>query len=443
MEFNYFYKENKMNLFDLTTEDVTNYDNLSGIKSNFFKDLIECYQYYKDNKTARSVYDIDTKAKLENIIKKHTGIKVNVSKAYKYFAMMPPDINKNHVLVQSKGLQDYFDNNDIKGNGIKGTVDIKNYKVSGDFSEISIDLYIEPALIFGDYYVRKPLTARELAAITLHEVGHMFSYFSMVYNSFLFNIPMLATLNRITKCKNTDEIKVELKKHNEKETTYTKVDVNELGKKKKEVVMLVLLTNYSNDLKNINKNTSSYDTVNGEYIADKYATRHGAGEDLVKGLEAIYKAYGVKLNQNSKFFTYFIDFGYLILTIAALTQIFTPSIFYSVYLLLFISTCVTNAGDGTYDILPDRYKRIRDDLVLQLKNKDIDPKIGDNIRGQIKVIDDILKKFNYNKSIMGMFFDFIWHYRHKLVTQTEMYREIEALANNRLFLAAYDLKHLK
>ena len=260
----------------------------------------------------------------------------------------------------------------------------------------------------------------------------------------------MATLNRITKCKNSDEIKVELKKHNEENTTYTKVDVDELGKKKQEVVMLVLLTNYSNDLKTINKNTNFYDTVNTEYIADKYATRHGAGKDIVEALEAMYKIYGVKLNQDSRLKILLMDFCMLTLTILAAMGAVGSLIFfsgsnllYSLFALLILSIINTNAGDGTYDILPDRYKRIRDDLVLQLKNKDIDPKIAENVREQIKVIDDILKKFNYNKSIMGMFFDFIWHYRSKLVSQTEMYRELEALANNRLFLAAYDLKHLK
>ena len=325
------------NIFELTKEDISNYDNLSGIKSTFFKELIECYDYYYENKSPRTIYDIDAKAKLENIIKKHTGIKVNVSKGYKCFAMMPPDINKNHVLVQAKGLQDYFKNKNVKNGYIKGNVDIKNYKVSGDFSNIEIELFLEPDLMFG----RNRLTSRQLAAVTLHEVGHMFSYFSMVYHAFLYNIPMMATLNRITKCKNSDEIKVELKKHNEENTTYTKVDVDELGNKKKEVVMLVLLTNYSNDLKTINKNTNFYDTVNTEYIADKYATRHGAGKDIVEALEAMYKVYGVKLNQDNRLKILLMDFCMLTLTIlAAMSAVGSLILFsgsnllYSLYALL-------------------------------------------------------------------------------------------------------------
>ena len=33
------------------------------------------------------------------MIAKHTGINVNISAEHRCFAMMPPDLNKNHTLI--------------------------------------------------------------------------------------------------------------------------------------------------------------------------------------------------------------------------------------------------------------------------------------------------------------------------------------------------------
>lgn len=432
---------------ELSTEVMVNASNWSQVHNGFHDELTSVYQWIQDNLSASSLYrnkeGID---KITACIYKYTGIKVKVSSSSKYFAMVPPDLNKNHVLI-SLAERKFFKNHEVRSrvNELRGFVDIRNFKVSGDFSNVEITLYLDPSLIFGNIVL-----AKELSAITLHEVGHAFSYFALVADAVSTNLPMIALINNITHTEQAEEIEYILKEWNGNDETLIKVDVDELKGKKKEVIVTALLTNHIREVVSATK-TRDYDDVNSEFLADNFTSRLGAGADVIRALDKLYSMYGHRNRGGMGSFLineFYIGFSFaisvLLGTIISILEgkFLTPFVIFYQAILVVISDS-SNTTDGTYDTTVRRYQRIREDMVVMLKDKEIDKAIGNRVRDDIKRIDEILKNYNNYKSVLGRVFDLVLPKHRRRVTQAEFYKELEQLSANNLFLASYDLRSLQ
>lgn len=429
---------------ELSNEVMVNASNWSQVHSGFHDELTSVYQWIQDNLSASSLYrnkeGID---KITACIYKYTGIKVKVSQQYKFFAMMPPDLNKNHVLIDTI-QKPFYSNREVKKatDELRASVDIKNFRVSGSFSNIEVELFLDPDLIF-----RRGFRAAELSAITLHETGHMFSYFALAAEVASVNLPMVTLINQITKTEQDDKIEIILKEWNGRDEVMTKVDVSELKGKKKEVIVTALVTNQIKDTRAI-ANTGDYDGINSEFLADNFTSRLGAGADVVSGLDKIYAIYGHKNRGGfirfalDEFVTVLEASIYVWFGLSTLSTIIGPILFFG-WALSIIAIGTTNANDGTYDTIVRRYQRIREDMVVMLKDKEIDKAIGNRIRDDIKRVDEILKRYSTYKSVIGRLVDLVIPVYRRRVTQAEFYKELEQLSANNLFLASYDLRNLE
>jgi len=432
---------------ELSNEVMINASNWSQVHNGFHDELTSIYQWIQGNLSASSLYrnkeGID---KITACIYKYTGIKVVVNSSSKYFAMIPPDLNKNHVLI-SLTERRYFKNHEVRSrvSELRGSVDIKNFKVSGEFSNIPVTLYLDPYLIFSGV-----LSSRNLSAATLHEIGHAFSYFALVADIVSTNLPMVALINNITNTEQDDEIEYILKEWNGNDEVLTKVDVTELEGKKKETIVTALLTNHIRDTVSAAK-TKDYDLVNTEYVADNFASRLGAGADMVSALDKIYALYGHRNRGGLTSFlfnelwtgaSFIIGVAYNSVVAVLEGNLLMPFILFYKGILAVISE-TTNTTDGTYDTTVRRFQRVREDMVVMLKNKEIDKAIGNRIRDDIKRVEEILKSYNNYKSALGRVFDFVLPKHRRRVTQAEFYKELEQLSANNLFLASYDLRSLQ
>lgn len=440
-----------MKLFELTngSELSTEHTNVSNtnwtkIKSGFHKELTEIYAWIMSTQTRRTLYrDPSVGEKITNCIFKHTGIKSVVDKEYKMFAMMPPDLNKNHPLFGELHRNSHeFSNKEVKksvGN-LKGSVDLKNYRVSGMFSNVVVKLYLDPDWIFS-----KMMTAEEFSAVTIHEVGHMFSYFALCAHTYSINMPLISMVNRISNVKSEEEITIILKEWNGRDEVLTKVDTKELAGKRKEIIVTALVTNHVQDTRSA-MNHGEYDGVNAEFLADNFTARCGAGADVVTGLDKVYAYYG---HRNRGGFATFCLYELLLIMdtitialITAATAIWIVPLLITIPLLIFSLLGFSNSNDLTYDTITTRYKRIREDMVSMLKDKEIDKAVGLRIRNDIRRIDEVLKEYNEYKSLIGRVVDLIVPFLRRSVSQMEFYRELEELGNNDLFIGAYDLRTL-
>ncbi len=436
---------NQLGTPEVSQEVMGNDLNWTKVDSDFFPELIAHFEWIRQYVKPIDLYREPRVAEgFNKIIRKHTGINAVLGDEYDQFATIPPDINKNNILARPE-VRKYYNNGDFRtANGkLKAMVDLKNYRVSGDFSKIPVKLFISPMFI---YHRDLGMSNENLAAAVLHEVGHMFTFFVASVYTFTTVMPMLGIANRIMKTNTTEELTYVLERWNEEPTTLTKVDVEDLANKKKETIVTAIVSNYTRDSKSIAKH-NEYDYINAEYLADKFATRFGGGAHIVSMLDKVYTYVGARSKST---LTGFIFIEILLASFAAvyvLPYAIAGEILCSIlagmgFVALLYTMGISNVSDGTYDTEVNRYKRIREDLVSMLKDKKIDRAIGDRIRLDIKRIDNILKTYNDYKSVFGYIMDFIIPSRRRINVQSEFYRQLESLGNNDLFIHAYDLRNL-
>lgn len=428
--------------FVLSNEAMVNESNWKMVKSGFHEDLTLAIEYCRANTNRKTFYKSqEAKDKITNVIKKYTGMSVRISSEYGSFAMMPPDVNKNHTLVDG-WQREYYNNKELKRfrGKMKSMVDIKEFRVSGDFANVTISLFIDPHLFFNDQL----FTSAQISAILLHEVGHMFSYFALSADTYSINIPLLGTLNRLAKTESTEQIEIILKEHNTLDTTLTKVSPSELSKKDKKVIVTAIISNQIQDTTTIMKHRD-YEEVNTESLADKFAVRCGAGADLAMALDILMQLHGSRYRSMFNLVLFELNLVFILIMLGFLTAttgIFILPMFIYVPIFFGVLNAASNAGDGTYDKEINRFTRMREDMISMLKNPDINESVTRRIRYDIQVVDSVLKNYRDNKSLIGLMVDLILPSKRRLMSQTEMYRELENLSANDLFVAAYDLKNL-
>lgn len=436
---------NNLGSIDVSHEVMGGEGNWTKINSDFFPEVVAHFEWIRQNVNLSDLYKNKEVANgFNRIIKKHTGINAVLSDEYTEFATIPADVNRNNILMDPSHRK-YFTNEDLaKSSGqLRSMVDMKNYRISGDFSNIPVKLFISPDFIYSKSL---EMSSEELAAAVLHEVGHMFTYFVSSVYTFTTVMPMLSMVNRIMKTDNHDELTLILKEWNNEDSTLTKVDVEELSSKRKEIIVTALISNYVRDVKYLVKH-SEYDQINSEYLADKFAARFGAGAYVASMLDKIYTYVGHRSKSSLVGFIFVEIMIGLVGTIQILAPILSGEIVLAIisagiYIMSLQAGGITNVSDGTYDTITNRYKRIREDLVSMLKDKKIDRAIGNRIRLDIKKIDEVLKTYHNYKSFFGGILDFIIPSQRRIGTQTEFYRQLESLGNNDLFVHAYDLRNL-
>ena len=426
-----------MKLFDLEiSNEMVNESNVHLYTSDLMKDLSAAYRYLRDKDNVRTVYSDTVGLKMiTDAIFKHTSIKMEIVKNAPLFAMMPPDLNRNHVLLkEAHEIKGYYSAGEVrkKQGKIEGSIDLKNFKVGGDFSKMTVQLYIDPYMIFDTDY-----RDEVLAAITMHEVGHAFSYFALSAHQYSANLPLLNTLNKITNTENTEEIKLILKEWNGYSSTTTKVS-EDLATKDKRVIVEAIVVNKLRDERSITKHTE-YDKINSEHLADKFAVRMGAGTYLAEGLDILNRTYGSRYRGLANFIGYelkLFTYGFFTLLLPETSGQYKTRF----HKFLAILLAYSNTSDGVYDHDVNRFTRIRNDMVSMLKDETINKSVGERIRNDIKELDDILSNYKHYISAFGYLVDLVVPSKRRLLAQTELYEQLEALSSNQLFVAAYDLR---
>lgn len=436
---------NKLGTVEVSQEYVGNSTNWTNIESGLFSELADHFKWIRRMIKPSDFYrEPKVTEGFNRIVKKYTGINIVLGSDFDEFAIYNPDINSNNVLYDM-AEKNYYKNRDVMRNGgeLRSLIDLKNYKISGDLTRIPVRFFVSPTLI---YYEELGFSEEELAAMTLHEVGHAFTLMAASVYTYSAIVPMLGMMDRVFKTNSSEELNVVLKEWNNEPTTLTKLDIKELENKSKEVIVTAIVSNHVRDSRSIAKH-SDYEMVNAEYLADKFATRYGAGSYIVKAMDRI----NTLVHSRSKLSG--IEFSIREALVAILGIAKTTLVYWSGGPLLAALAAVSyisslyfvefsNVSDGTYDTEVNRFKRIREDMVAMLKDKKIDRAVGNRIRLDIKKIDDILKTYNEYKSVYGRVIDFVIPSKRRIGTQTEFYRQLESLGNNDLFIHAYDLRNL-
>lgn len=390
-----------------------------------------------------------------NIIYKHTGIRMRLKQEHREFAVMLPDVNKNTIFSKEFrfGFLKYssregFSNKEVNDcvNGFKGTVDLKNYRVSGAFSQIEVNLYVNPKNI-KNHDKEGEFTSEELAAIIMHETGHVFTLYSTTVDMVTSVIPAMLAVNAVTKTEDSEKRKMVLEAYNQRPEVMTKLDVKHLLGKSKEVQVTAILTNMVYDKKSATQ-SSVYDEVSSEQAANTFVAKMGAGSYLVSATMKFKSKHYARFKKG-KFGMFLSDITCLAWTIVKnligiLTLRYTSQTLKII--LLIIVTCMeikivkTNAFDTSYDTLYHHHRRVKEDIIAMMKNPDIPKDTLLKLREQVKEIDEIIDITTKGTSLLGKWLDLIDRSARKRVAQQDVYREIESMLNNDLFVVHRDLQ---
>jgi hypothetical protein len=429
-------------------------ESISFQKGELFQDLTRQIQLIRDDQkitrlSAKSFFKQDAVVELSHIIRKHTGLDINITDSgFQGPCIYPPQLTANHVFNDPDTVEMYEQWDPTYSSQshseaalrslnkpvIKGTIDLKNGRVTGAFERMQCLMMLPMTFVIG----KTRFTPEEVAAVTLHETGHAFTFMEFISRSATTNQALAGMSRYLDKSVSQEQRTVMFARA----ADAMKLDA-EKAKALKECKTPETLTTILLD-RDIERSTSElgrsiYDVNTAEYLADQFAARQGAGVALTTALDKIYRDYGQTRNAIifSELFMITLD---VTMTVLAFTA--GSSIALCWLGLTFFSVIFTNKEDEIYDNPAARFSRIRQQLVQQLKDDHLSDEGRVVLVEQLERLDEINKNgaFVDKLSIFsGLAYFFKPGYRaaHKYEM---LQKELEQLGNNEAFVQASRLK---
>lgn len=309
-------------------------------------------------------------------------------------------------------------------------------KLGGDWRSVPLSIIFDLSIMTKTQY-----TPRMIAAVLIHEIGHLFFDLYLLsstarYNQALARVAMafdnqtdISTRKIIFKKEfgslgyDTEEID-ELNSLNRLETVYT-TGMAMMGQR--------IVNQLGSDV---------YDMTVSEYMADEFASRHGAGMDLVKaramnaGDESDWWA---SMNLHTYATT---GMAFLFAYVMASTSM--PVVIAYASMTLFFNYLVFRSNRNTafsYDRVKDRLTRIRNQVQLRMRTLAKSKEQVEAFKKELRVIDQQLEVLQTSSDFFTnkLFLLFSGKTRRRLA-QTELEMKYEELAHNKLFEKALEFK---
>ena len=394
--------------------------------TTFFDELTLAFDEVKSLKETE-VGDSEPIYRISKIIKNNTNLNITIDAENDYPPCIDiPNIDRNNPLINAAqraivNSTDGLTMIESSNNVLHGTVNIKTAKVSGVFSDIKAKMYLGKAFIQGNKY-----SSQELAAITLHEVGHLFTYFEFITRTVRTN-QVLAGLSKILDGSENQEKREVALLSAKKALKLDKLDLSQLkdvNTKTTQVVLIDALVKETRTELGYNLFAES----SWEYLCDQFSARHGAGVHLATALSKIYKSqYNISYRSLAVYLAVEMIKVILISNLAFLG-------------ILFLVVMLDSQDGGGYDLPSARLKRIRDQATQYLKNKQISDVERRRILDEIESIDKLLAEMTNRKQL----FTYIHEFFSKRTRDERAYRklqyELEDIAMNDLYVKAAEFK---
>ncbi len=397
-------------------------------------------------KTAKDISEAKINDTIEKLVKERFGlsIKLIISRVGNGSIIIMP-VSDHHIFIH-----DLLKNSDVVRNHNKlakiqnentGMINLSTAKVGGMFSKYTHNLYLDLSNLFNYY----KLTPGQVTAIMLHELGHAFTYYEYSNRLESTNQVLQTVFEELTSKKankNITYVYKELAKYDIKEK-----DIDAIVNSQNEIIMGTRLFMVAVGIYKSQLSIGKYDETASEQSADQFAARFGYGGELGIALGKIYgdntpeHNSAIRANINIAV-TLLIGFWLLILAVTVLTLsafgVFV-SVYFSAFVIIMFMFSGTANRDMTYDNVIDRYKRIRQELINQLKDIDLLPKDTRTIIESIQSVDEIIKDAKPYRHIFQILSDLLVPSNAAAKSDIEMQQLLENLANNDLFLKSAEL----
>ncbi len=457
---NYIFSDAKMNklLRGLSFETI-------GVQSTkFFDELTQCVIALRVavRGSDLTVASLPEGRALIETVRRFTNIGISIDDTGGDYGMLTfgitlPHIRNGHIFTTTYGIDNAAD---LTGRTLesllkkhkdgfaRGSVDIRKNRVDGLFAEIPFLLYLERGILVGDKF-----TDRGIAAIILHEIGHAFTACEYMARSIRTN-QVLADISNALTNETPDKIESIIVKY-AKEQELTKSQKEALLNVQKPEDYVIFAYAISDEKSRQELGHSVYEATSCEQLADQYATRLGAGRDLAIALITFHQffgEYGVinkKLHIAMDCFSFLLTMTWISVTLFSglspmLAIIATVSLGVLMSALQVLGQKQQMYDD--YDDYPTRFKRIRSDMVHQLKNSNLNAKQIAMLLGDIDEVDKVMQTA-LDRNIPDKTYS-VWHYANmffsgvykKQFNMELLQKQLEALASNNLFIQAAKLK---
>jgi len=408
-------------------------------RSMFFEELITEFDALirSDSKTNRK----ETASTIEKLTKKHTGITIKMD----YFSgvnayAVPLVANENHPFLQR--FRSYGRSEIIGDLGVLEAqkrllattateVDLKKGFIKGAFSEITFEVCMGYGL-----WAQAKLTADEVAAIFLHELGHIFTFIERTINAVTANMAIHSVIEALGRTEGrTEKFKI-VEEFNT--VTKSKVDPNDvIDQKSAKGVQTILVREWAKGQLPSSTGLTSYEMTGSEFVADQFAARHGAGLSIARGLDRMYQNFGADSYRRSK------TAHWIIQLVAILVAIFSVALTSGLSLLLGIIFLIFDDYETRdYDAPADRYNRIKRDMIQSIKNPHLPSRHRQLLLEDIAAMDKLFKGAVDREGWFEILWASLTSKRRKMKKDRIFQQELERLTNNELFVRSAQLKQL-
>ena len=404
----------------------------------FFNQLTENIAFLR-NDGRYTTPNIKESGVMENIFMQ-TGLKVNfivqdIPAIGAYVVL--PNVDRNHPFIRSD-FRNYLSNDvgksalQFKDATPKGTVNTKTSRVSGWFSEVACDLVVSTGLLKA-----KDFTHAEIAAIVLHELGHLFTYWLHLGNTVVSNLYTMATARRIVGVEDYGE-RLYMLKEAERTLGVELPDKEQLAKitsdKESKGIQTVMLTSLADKSRN-ETGFNFYEMRSCEQIADQFAVKHGAGTALASALDRVYRVYGHRSYRNRMVHVFF-EVGKLFMFCLGLMSL-------SLTLPLLLYVFLTNPLEKQYDDPKQRLQFIRSTLIEEIKERKLPEERRKQLVNDVEMLDQLIAQVDDKATFFELFWTYCRSEGSAAAKQEKLAKTIQELTANGLFLSASQFALLK
>lgn len=394
-----------------------------------------------DAKQAQASAAID---RIQKATFEYTGIKIKlIVDTYHDPQIAFPVLNNNSIFLspffQGFASNDYNHNlKRMKEFKNESFVDLKNAKVGGFFSTIELPIYM------GLKSLKKyKLTPGEAAAVFAHELGHGFTSYEFLSRTVMTNQALAAAtraLNEYKRTNNHDKLVVVIKDLG-KEVDNDQNYFQEIFESTDENIICNVIVGKTLQRVDSATGVKGYDAVSCEAQADVFSTRLGLGRDLAIALSKIFKATGATHDTHwGKMLTLFFSIvvGGLITAVIMASFPVKGIIYFAL-----VNILSSSSREAVYDTPQVRLKRIREQVLIELKNKDLSAVKKDSILKQLNEMEELINNTHERVDYHQLIADFTNPFSRRARKNINIQRELEVLVANDVYAKAAALSMLK
>lgn len=400
------------------------------------KDPVSFYKE-KDLKDLSKIVETETGMFVDFVISPHTYIN-----AYARVVVIPGHQGSNYSRDRSNA------GTDVKG--ASAPKDLLKVKIDLDKGYVSGSIYVglRNRVLLTTGLIKHPtigLTAEEITAVIIHELGHVFNQY-MTLGEYVWLNYLLQDGVEVVMGNKPNQYKLEVLSADGLEKWSKDKDlVREVRQEPNEAnVRRAILSAHANAPRHhITGGEALLSTAREEQLADLFASRMGYARASVTSQIKTDKIRSVNYNRSRMAHTA----AEAIKVVTSLGAVITgtaglvfPILWLPAIAFISVNRSVDfNAGSPSYDRPLDRLLKFRLDLVGQLKLLNDDPEAQKVILDDIKVIDSLTKDFKQHTTAWEMLTSFMLPARRRQRHQRTREQRFERLMNNDLFITAQQL----